>query len=151
MSRIFIIYLITGICFYASCTCRPQKMEVKQMKIEIEIIPESASGSYSVVWNDTLCSEFKSDWNYLQKRPYEIHCHVLDKEYDTIGYYQGLSTPQQFTYFQIDDCTDSIIYLRFSVGVNYFSEYIDSLNDSSIDSLVFKPIKFDIRTDIRKK
>lgn len=151
MNRIFIIYLIASIWFYTSCTNKPQKKEIKQMKIEIEIIPESTNGSYSIAWNDTLCSEFKSDWNYLQKRPYELHCHILDKENDTIGYYRGLSSPQQFTYFHTNDNSDSIIYLRFSVGVNSFSEYIESCNESIYEPIEFKPIKIDLRLDMRKK
>jgi hypothetical protein len=151
MRIIFIIFLIGSIWFCTNCTNKRQKEKIKQMKIEIEIIPESTSGNYSIAWNDTLCSEFKSELNYLQKRPYEIHCNILDKRNDTIGYYRGLSTPQQFTYFHTNYNADSIIYLWFSVGVNSFSEYNDSSNVCFNEPYEFKPIKIDLRTDLRKK
>ncbi|WP_308993727.1 hypothetical protein QLS71_015165 [Mariniflexile litorale] len=66
------------------------------MKIDVEIYLEFADGGYAISWNDKLCPEFKSDWNYLQKRPYELYCLILNKEKDTLGYYRGLSSPRQY-------------------------------------------------------
>lgn len=151
MRRIFIVCFITSIWLYSSCTDKPRKLVINQMKIEIEIIPESTNGSYSISWNDTLCSKFNSDWNYLQKRPYELYCHIFDNVKDTIGYYRGLSTPQRFTYFQTKNNTDSIIYLKFSIGINYFSENIENSNVNSYEPIEFRAIKIDLRKNVKKK
>lgn len=129
------------------------------MKMNIQVYLEYEPGIYFISWNDTLCSEFQSDWNYLQKRPYELYCHIFNKERDTLGYYKGLSSPRQFTYFQTKPNTDSIIDLEFSVGINYFSEfldkqsedYIDRFNEKMAERIEFKPIRVDLRTDLKKK
>ncbi|MEP2278252.1 hypothetical protein [Maribacter sp.] len=127
--------------------------------MDLEIYLEFEPGGYVISWNDTLCSEFNSDGNYLQKRPYELYCHIFNKEKDTLGYYRGLSSPRQFTYFQTKENTDSIIDLEFSVGINYFSEflaeqsedYINNLNKKFEERIEFKPIRVDLKTDLNKK
>ena len=129
------------------------------MKMDIEIYLEFEPDVYFISWNDTLCFEFKSDWNYLQKRPYELYCHIFNKENDTLGYYRGLSSPRQFTYFQTKKNTDSIIDLEFSVGINHFSEfldeqseeYINGFNEKFAERIEFKPIRVDLKTDLKKK
>uniref|UniRef100_UPI00404A8B04 hypothetical protein n=1 Tax=Flavobacterium sp. TaxID=239 RepID=UPI00404A8B04 len=134
-------------------------MNIDRMKVDIEMYLEFEPGGYFISWNDTLCSEYKSDWNYLQKRPYELYCHIFNKERDTLGYYRGLSSPRQFTYFQTKPNTDSIIDLEFSVGINHFSEflaeqseeYINSFNEKFEERIEFKPIRVDLKTDLKKK
>lgn len=129
------------------------------MKIEIEVYLEFEPDGYFISWNDTLCSEFNSNWNYLQKRPYELYCHIFNKERDTLGYYIGLSSPRQFTYFQTKQNTDSIIDLEFSVGINHFSvflaeqseDYIKRFNEMFEEKIEFKPIRVDLKTDLKKK
>ncbi|WP_203296751.1 hypothetical protein [Luteirhabdus pelagi] len=129
------------------------------MKMDIEIYLEFEPGGYLISWNDTLCSKFKSDSNYLQKRPYELYCHIFNKEKDTLGYYRGLSSPRQFTYFQTKQVTDSIVDLEFSIGINHFSdflfeqsdEYINRFNQIFEERTEFKPIRIDLKTDLKKK
>ena len=129
------------------------------MKIEVETYLEFENGGYVISWNDTLCAAFKSDRNYLQKRPYELHCYILNKKKDTLGYYRGLSTPRQFTYYQTTENTDSIIELKFSVGINHFSEflyeqseeYIENFNEKLKEKIEFKPVEIDLKTDLKKK
>ena len=149
--------MILGILF--GCADKPKKLEIDRMKMEIELYLEFENGGYFISWNDTLCSEFKSDWNYLQKRPFELYCHILNKKKDTLGYYRGLSSPRQFTYFQTTENTDSIIDLKFSVGINYFSEfldeqseeYIEEFNENFKERIEFKPVEVDLKTDLKKK
>ena len=105
------------------------------MKMEIEVHLEFEPRGYFISWNDTLCSEFKSDWNYLQNRPYELYCHILNQERDTLGYYRGLSSPRQFTYFKTKTNTDSIIDIEFSVGINHFSEFLAEQSEDYINGL----------------
>lgn len=141
-----------------SCSDEPQKLKVDRMKMDIEIVPEDHNGGYLISWNDSLCSEFGSDGDYLQKRPYELYCHIFSKEKDTLGYYRGLSSPRQFTYFQTKENTDSIIDLEFSIGINHFSEfleeqskdYIEKFNRLNKEQTLFKPIKLNLDTVIRK-
>jgi len=129
------------------------------MKMEIEIYLEFEPDGYFISWNDTLCSEFITDWNYLEKRPYELYCHIFNKERDTLGYYRGLSSPRQFTYFRTGEETDSIIDLEFSVGINHFSEflyeqsedYINRFNENFEERIEFKSIRLDLKTDLKKK
>jgi hypothetical protein len=129
------------------------------MKIDIEIIPETFDGGYSISWNDTLCSEFANDKHFLEKRPNELYCYIINSKNDTLGYYIGLSSPRQWTYFQTVDNTDSIIYLKFCVGINHFSsflaeqskEYIDKFNERNNERIEFKPIRLDINSTLRTK
>ena len=153
-----LIYIfILGILF--GCADKPKKLEIDRMKMDIEIYLEFENGGYFISWNDTLCSEFKSDWNYLQKRPFELYCYIFNKKNDTLGYYRGLSSPRQFTYFQTIENTDSIIDLRFSVGINHFSEflseqsegYIEKFNENFKKRIEFAPIEVDLKTELKKK
>ncbi|AXG71782.1 hypothetical protein KORDIASMS9_04040 [Kordia sp. SMS9] len=129
------------------------------MKMEIEMYLEFEPGGYFISWNDTSCSEFKSSWNYLQKRPYELYCHIFNKERNTLGYYRGLSSLRQFAYFQTKPNTDSIIDLEFSIGINHFSEflaeqsddYINNFNEKFEEKIEFKPVRVDLKTDLKKK
>ena len=128
------------------------------MKMDIEIFPEDFNGGYSLSWKDTLCSNFADDKRYLEKRPYELNCYILNKNNDTLGYYIGLSSPRQWTYFQTKDSTDSMIYLNYSVRINHFSsflaeqskEYIDNFNNRHKEQIQFKSIALDINTALRK-
>lgn len=131
--------------------------------MDIEIIPEDGQGGYSISWNDTLCFIFSKDVSkgdrYTEKRPYELYCYILNSKNDTLGYYWGCSSPRQWTYFQTLDNTDSIIYLKYSIGINYFSsflanqskDYIDDFNNKEVWKNEFKPIKLNINSALRKK
>lgn len=153
-----IIYiLILAVLF--GCSDSREKLNIDRMKMDIEMYLEFEPGGYYISWNDTLCSEFNSDWNYLQKRPYELYCHIFNTKRDTLGYYRGLSSPRQFTYFQTKQNWDSIIDLEFSVGINHFSEflaeqsedYIESFNERFDERIEFKPVRVNLRTDLNKK
>ncbi len=129
------------------------------MKMEIEIIPEDFNGLYCVKWNDTLCSEFKSDWDYLQKRPYELNCYITNRNNDTLGYYGPMSFQQQIAYFKTIDNSDSIVNLNFKIGVNPFSTfldkqskgYIDKFNESNKEQTFFKSIQLDLNSVLKKE
>ncbi|WP_180268614.1 hypothetical protein [Maribacter sp. 6B07] len=128
--------------------------------MQIEIIPEFANGGYSLSWNDTLYqTQFRNDVFLLENRPQELYCYVFNNKKDTLGFYRGLSSPRQWTYFQTRENTDSIINLKFLVGTNHFSEflfeqsqeYIEKFNENNRERIEFKPIKVDLKTDLRKK
>jgi hypothetical protein len=130
------------------------------MKMGIEIIPEFKNGGYSLSWNDTLYeSQFRNEVFFLENRPQELYCYILNNKNDTLGYYRGLSSPRQWTYFQTTENTDSIINLKFSVGTNHFSEflseqskeYIEKFNGNNKERIDFKSVKVDLKTDLRKK
>ncbi len=130
------------------------------MKMQIEIIPEFANGGYSLSWNDTLYqTQFRNDDFFLENRPQELYCYIFNNKKDTLGFYRGLSSPRQWTYFQTRENTDSIINLNFLVGTNHFSEflfeqskeYIEEFNENNRERIEFKPIKVDLKTDLRKK
>lgn len=130
------------------------------MKMQIEIIPEFANGGYSLSWNDTLYqTQFRNDVFFLENRPQELYCYVFNNKKDTLGFYRGLSSPRQWTYFQTRENTDSIINLKFLVGTNHFSEflfeqsqeYIEKFNENNRERIEFKPIKVDLKTGLRKK
>jgi len=130
---LFILLVLLG------CVNEPKKPNIKQMKIGIKIIPENNSGAYAIHWNDTLGLKFNNQGtrlenrpqelhlyilNMLENRPQELHLYILNMENDTIGFYRGLSSPRQFAYFQTTKNKDSIIDLRFSMGVNHFSTFL---------------------------
>ena len=130
------------------------------MKIEIEIIPESENGEYTLLWHDTLNrSQFSDDEFFLRQRPQELYCYIFNNNNDTLGYYKGLSSPQQFTYFQTTDNSDSILNLKFSVGINHFSEflavqseeYIAEFNENNKEQIEFREIKIDLKNNLRRK
>ena len=141
------------------CSNNPEKQKSYNMKMDIEIIPEDSKGGYSISWNDTLRSDFAKDDRYLEKRPYELYCYILNRKNDTLGYYIGCSSPRQWTYFQTSDNIDSMIYLKYSIGVNYFSsflaeqskEYIDNFNKRKIWEIKFKQIILNINSALRTK
>ena len=132
---------------------------IDKMGLAIEIIPDFGDTGYSISWKDTLCSEFKNEWNYLDLRPYELYCYITNRNNDTLGYYRGLSTPRQFTYFDTKSEVDSIIKIDFSVGINHFSEflakqtpeYIDQFNHRNKERIVFEKVEFNLNRDLRKK
>ncbi|MFK7937478.1 MAG: hypothetical protein AB8G22_28440 [Saprospiraceae bacterium] len=154
-----ILILFTILRVSCSENVKPEKLNVDKVNLKIEIIPEFGDNGYSISWNDTLCSEFKSKWNYLQLRPYELYCYITNNNNDTLGYYRGLSSPQQFTYFETKVREDSIIKVDFLVGINHFSEflseqtpkYINQFNENNKERIVFERVEFNLNKDVRKK
>ena len=144
---------------FASCSNNFENQNLDRMKMAIEIIPEDSNGGYSISWNDNLCSDFANDKRYLEKRPNELYCYILNEKNDTLGYYRGCSSPRQWTYFHTVDNTDSIIYLRYRVGINQFSsflaeqtkDYIYKFNERNKKPIEFKPISLNINSALRKK
>ena len=126
------------------------------MQLKYEIIPEDYERNlYSVDWTDTLGLSEGYLADKIFERPKEIWCFVINNENDTLGYYHGLSTPQTFCYFQT---TDSIITLNFMIGLNILprkfekdttgaKEYFES-NKTPVE---FKPVKVNIKSDLRKE
>ena len=112
---------------FFSCSNKTEQQEFKDLTLNLEITPEFENGGFSISWDDTL------------------------------GYYKGLSSPRQWTYFQTKD-NDSIIYLNFSIGINHFSthlanqteEYINNFNNKLSTRPNFKTIKLNINAALRK-
>lgn len=155
MFKILILIFMIGCSLHDN----PRKLDIDKMNLEIELIPESYNGVYSISWNDTLCSEFNSEWNYLQIRPYELYCYITNLNEDTLGYYCGLSSPRQFTYFQTKASDDSIVNANFFIGINHFSEfisvqtqeYIDQFNKINEGRIEFTQIRLNLNDVMRKK
>lgn len=145
--------------FSISCSKRPQQIDVNSLPITIEIIPEDTLGGYALVWNDTLCPEFSDSPRFLEERPYELYCYIINNQNDTLGKYTGLSSPRQFTYFQTKNTNDSLINLHFIVGINHFSRflqrqprsYIEQFNQNNKAPVVFNTIPLNINDGLRIK
>lgn len=148
-----------GIVLLSACSSMPKKLNIETLAIEIEVVPEDYNGSYSLSWVDGLCPEFNIDNRYLEDRPYELYCFITNRQNDTLGYYSGLSSPRQFTYFETNDTNDSIINIQFLVGTNHFSaflaeqseEYIQQFNENNSDRIEFETVQLDLSKILRKK
>lgn len=156
MMRLFHILLILVVIF--SCSNSETEQPFNSMKLNVEIVPEFDKGGFSIAWDDTLGHRFSNEKRYLEIRPFDLHCYVLNKNNDTLGYYRGLSTPRQWTYFQTHN-KDSLIFLKFSVGINHFSTYlanqtqasIEKFNDKYPEHTSFETIVLNINSALRKK
>jgi len=152
-----IILIFISLIFFACNLDQqgPEKLNIQKMGLEVEIIPESPDGWYYISWKDTLGANYKT----IDNRPYELYCYIENFQKDTLGYYHGLSSPQQFAYFQIKEPTDSIVSVKFSVGINHFSQflskqnqtYIDQFNKNSLVRIEFKSKQFNLKQATRKK
>jgi hypothetical protein len=128
---------------------------IDKMQVGYRILPEDDIGGYTLSWNDTLFkSQFTDEETFLIQRPLELHCYILNNNNDTFGYYRGVCNPQQFTYFQLNKNTDSIINLNFSIGINHFSEFLEEQSEEDIEEFYENnkmPIKFEtLKNDLRK-
>ena len=130
------------------------------MKLEIEIVPEDFNGGYSISWNDSLCAEFiATEWDFLQKRPYELNCYITDRNNDTLGYYGPQSFQQQFAYFRTNEKSDSIVNLNFKIGINPFSTYLETKSKGYIEKFnkmnekqtFFKTVELELKSKMQKK
>jgi len=137
-----------------------QKLSIDKMSLEVEVIPETTDGGYAISWKDTLCSAFnKPAWRYLEMRPYELYCYITTPNRDTLGYYRGLSSPRQFAYFQVKAIEDSIVNVKFLVGINHFSEflgkqnqdYVDQFNKNNKERIEFEEVQLNLNKILRKK
>ena len=155
LSKILILILMIG----CNLNVESEKSTNNNMSIEFEVIPEFGNNKYVINWADTLGSKFESEWNYLQIRPLELNCYITNINEDTLGFYQGLSSPRQFTYFQTNTSKDSIINIDFSVGINHFSEflfeqtseYINEFNKNNLKKIKFNRIRLNLKSDLRKR
>lgn len=129
-------------------SCVDQKRS--KLNLTFKISPES-SDTYIIQWYDTLgLSEGYTDIQSIRfiKRPKEIWCFITNIHNDTLGYYQGLSTANTFTYF---NSNDSIIILNFMVGLNPFSDYhINDANERKRYPIKFTPVKFNMNTELKR-
>ena len=130
--------------------------------MDFEIIPEDYDRNlYTVEWKDTLGQSEGYQGEEFTKRPKEIWCVITNERKDTLGYYRGLSTAQTFAGFQ---SKDTIVTLNFLIGLNFFTDKFENgqskadfekaARDYSIENklpIVFKPIKINLKTDLRKK
>ncbi len=160
-------YYIALLLFITIVSCNFSKnqdnKEKTKMRLSFQVIPEDYERNiYSIEWNDTLGQSegyLKGELNWI-KRPQEVWCVITNNKCDTLGYYQGLSTAQSFTYFQT---TDSTIILNFMIGLNFFTDqfedvmdkdvYLKKAQDYSIEHnlpIEFKPIAFDMKTELRQ-
>jgi hypothetical protein len=152
----FVIFvLLIGV----SCSNRPYTIDEKNIPIQLEIIPEDGNGGYALLWNDSLCPSFLDSSQFLAERPYELYCFVTNSNNDTLGRYTGLSSPRQFTYFQVNPTTDSLINIPFRVGINHFSRYLQQQSKSYIRKfnqnntlpVVFETVTLNLNDVKRKK
>lgn len=152
-------FVIFALFIGVSCSNRPYTIDEKHIPIQLEIIPEDGNGGYALVWNDSLCPHFLDSSQFLAERPYELYCFITDINQDTVGKYTGLSSPRQFTYFQINPATDSLITIDFRVGVNHFSRYLQQqsksyirkFNQNNTSPVVFETVTFNLNDVEREK
>lgn len=138
-----IIYI--ALAALASCknTSENKLANKESLKIVIEVVPEGDS-SFSISWKDTVG---QSKGYKLRNRPSEIWCFVQAKD-DTVGYYRGLSTPADFTYFTT---RDTIVTVTFMIGPNIFSEQRNnSENTLQRTAIEFNPIHLNLKNAVRK-
>lgn len=137
----FLLLLFITFCGCSHTKTQSYRNAEEKMKLSFTIFPEG-NNQYSIMWKDTLgYSEGYTEGSMsFIKRPREIWCVITSLNNDTLGYYQGLSTAQTFTYF---NSTDSIVNLNFMIGLNIFSDKLDSDTlDSDYEKLLNSPIKF---------
>lgn len=142
MIRYFLLSILFCVVV-AGCTTKTHSTEKEKLKLQIQIIPEGITNDsipYHALWwkipeesDTTLFRDVKD--------PEEIWCIILNSGQDTLGYYMGRSTPMPFTYF---NATDSIIHIRFMIGVNFFSEAIKTEAEyEKLIKQIEKPIEFE--------
>jgi hypothetical protein len=161
--RIYIVLFFLTVIYGCKFQGKSENIEKTKMSLSFQIIPEDYERNiYSIEWNDTLgLSEgyMKNKIKWL-KRPQEVWCIITNRNNDTLGYYQGLSTAQTFTYFQT---TDTTVILNFMIGLNFFTDkhedvidkdaYLKVAQDYSKEHnlpIEFEPIEFDMKTELRQ-
>jgi hypothetical protein len=113
----------------------------QQLRIVAEVVPEG-DNSYSISWKDTVG---KSAGYRPGDRPFEVWCFVMDNS-DTVGYYRGLSTPADYTYFST---TDTIVKVTFMIGPNIFSKW--GSNDRVPEAVIeFNPVTLNLKNTLRQ-
>ena len=164
MGKQFSIALMIIVFGLFSCGQKSSSTEETQskMKLSFEVIPEDFERNlFYIEWNDTLGLFEGYQGDKLLKRPKEVWCIIVNNSKDTLGYYRGLSTPQTFAGFQ---STDTIVTLKFMIGLNFFSDKFESAktkegyekaarvysNNNKLP-VVFEPIQINLKTDLRKK
>ena len=125
----------------------------KEMELTFYIYPEDISNnSFVIEWQDTLGIDLGYKDFKLNKRPQEVWCVLTNSKQDTLGYYRGRSTPDQYCFFE---STDSIVNLNFMIGANFFSEQIGSKENYIEYSkqnklpIYFEAIQFNLKTQLR--
>ncbi|MGZ8549438.1 MAG: hypothetical protein ACXWV2_02205 [Chitinophagaceae bacterium] len=115
----------------------------KNLKIIVEVVPEG-DNSYSISWKDTVG---QSAGYRLINRPSEVWCFVMDIS-DTVGYYRGLSTPADYTYFSTNDTAVNVVFL---IGPAILSKQKDkSIQRESETVVEFNPITLDLKSKLRQ-
>lgn len=140
-TRTFILCIVLTV--FVSCQSVDEKNPVKKGKfgIVVEVIPEGEN-SYSISWKDTIG---QNAGYHLINRPYEVWCFIMDLS-DTVGYYRGLSTPADYTYFST---TDSTVKVTFMIGPNIFSEKRNK--GVSTDAVIeYNPVDMDLKSGLRQ-
>lgn len=130
---------------FVSCnnTTNNKHEDKKSIEIVVEVVPEG-DNSYSISWKDTIG---KSRGYKLSNRPSEIWCLVQDNN-DTVGYYRGLSTPADFTYFTTKD---TMVTATFMIGPNIFSGQPNNIKKSLQEKPVeFNPVHINLKNGVRK-
>jgi hypothetical protein len=143
--KIQAVILLLVLIALVSCndTSDNKPADKESLKIVVEVVPEDDS-SYSISWKDTIG---QSRGYKLNDRPSEIWCFVQDKN-DTVGYYRGLSTPADFTYFTT---RDTLVTATFLIGPNIFSEQRSS-NENIVQetAIEFNPVSINLKNEVRK-
>ncbi len=148
--------------FFSGCRQTDHSVEKVKTRVTFEVLPEDYERkSYTVQWKDTLGQKEGYVEGKWLRRPKEIWCIVTNSKKDTLDYYMGLSTAQDFLTFE---SSDTIITLNFMIGLNFFSdkfgtgenmkEFENNARQYSKDNrlpIVFEPIVLSLKTDTRKK
>ena len=148
--------------FFFSCRQTDRSIEKVKTKLTYEVFPEDYERKlYTVQWKDTLGQKEGYEDDKWLKRPKEIWCIVTNNKNDTLGYYMGLSTAQDFLTFE---SSDTIVALNFMIGLNFFSDKFGSGKDMSEFEnnarqyskdnrlpITFEPIVLNLKADSRKK
>lgn len=153
---------IVILLFFFSCRETDHSVEKVKTKLTYEVFSEDYERKlYTVQWKDTLGQmEGYVDDKWL-KRPKEIWCIVTNNKNDTLDYYMGLSTAQDFLTFE---SSDTIVTFNFMIGLNFFSDKFGSGKDMTEFEnnarqysknnklpIKFEPFTFNLKTNLRKK
>lgn len=158
------LYSITFLLLLAlpGCVEKTSTTQKSKLKLSFNVLPEDLEGDiYSIQWTDTLGQSEGYDSKRFIKRPKEVWCVVTNEKKDTLGYYRGLSTAQDFVQFQ---SIDTVVILNFMIGLNFFSDkfgdgdnmeaYEKAAQDYSRENrlpVVFKPVPINLRTGLEKQ
>ena len=133
-----LVYIPLLITCQDSGILNSMRENINQECLRLRIIAENTQGGYLIEWDDGINTTHPNEKNLLISGPYETHCYILNRSYDTLGYYVGASSPRKYTYFVTKQTGEDTVLIKFQVGLNVFSSYFDSIDQSNLEGMIYR-------------